>query len=274
MPQSFAAAVKSPWFKWGGLLGFALGGFFDGILLHQVLQWHHLLSLVPGMDDLRVQVLWDGYFHLLMYVLAVAGLWGLWRSHLRSRSHSPSPTHADGEWGSALVGAVLLGFGLWNWVDIALAHWILGIHRVRLDDNPLMWDLIWLFAFGVLPLLAGWWAVRTDAARLRHSSAALVLLTAGAAGAGAWAMQPAPQSMFTTVVFGADAGPRQVFAALEATGGRLVWADRPMGVVVVAIDPDQRWRLYQHGAVLVGGTFGGAGCVSWSGVASSSGRAL
>lgn len=26
----------------GGLLGFALGGFFDGILLHQVLQWHHL----------------------------------------------------------------------------------------------------------------------------------------------------------------------------------------------------------------------------------------
>ena len=29
-------------------IGFALGGFFDGILLHQVLQWHHLFSLVPG----------------------------------------------------------------------------------------------------------------------------------------------------------------------------------------------------------------------------------
>jgi uncharacterized membrane protein len=26
------------------MLGFAFGGFFDGILLHQVLQWHHLLS--------------------------------------------------------------------------------------------------------------------------------------------------------------------------------------------------------------------------------------
>ena len=41
-------------------LGFALGGFFDGILLHQILQWHHLLSLVPGVTELRMQVLWDG----------------------------------------------------------------------------------------------------------------------------------------------------------------------------------------------------------------------
>src|SRR5690606_18965301 len=39
---------RSPWTRWGTVLGFALGGFFDGILLHQILQWHHLLSLVPG----------------------------------------------------------------------------------------------------------------------------------------------------------------------------------------------------------------------------------
>ena len=32
-------------FEWAGYsLGFGIGGFFDGILLHQVLQWHHLLS--------------------------------------------------------------------------------------------------------------------------------------------------------------------------------------------------------------------------------------
>ena len=30
----------------GLLLGFAMGGFFDGILLHQILQWHHLLSAI------------------------------------------------------------------------------------------------------------------------------------------------------------------------------------------------------------------------------------
>lgn len=44
-------------------LGFALSGFFDGILLHQILQWHHLLSLVEGVGDLAAQVMWDGYFH-------------------------------------------------------------------------------------------------------------------------------------------------------------------------------------------------------------------
>lgn len=28
----------------GLLLGLGLGGFFDGIILHQVLQWHHMLT--------------------------------------------------------------------------------------------------------------------------------------------------------------------------------------------------------------------------------------
>jgi hypothetical protein len=30
------------------LLGFGLGGFIDGILLHQVLQWHHMLTSTSG----------------------------------------------------------------------------------------------------------------------------------------------------------------------------------------------------------------------------------
>ncbi|TIN47498.1 MAG: DUF2243 domain-containing protein, partial [Mesorhizobium sp.] len=40
------------------LLGFALGGFFDGIVLHQILQWHHLLSGLadPAGSDLRFQI--------------------------------------------------------------------------------------------------------------------------------------------------------------------------------------------------------------------------
>ena len=254
MNNTMASVLKSPWAKWGFVLGFALGGFFDGILLHQVLQWHHLLSLVEGMDDLRLQILWDGYFHVLMYVIAVVGLWGLWRS--RNATH--------GEWGSALIGSVLLGFGVWNWVDIGLAHWIMGIHRVRLDSDPLMWDLIWLAAFGVLPILAAWWVYRTNAARLRNSAVAVMLLTAGAAGAGTWALQPAPENQFTTVVFGYGTEPRDVFAALKATDARLVWTDREMGVVVVAVAPEHKHQFYRHGAALVGGTVGAVGCVNWT----------
>lgn len=243
------------WTGWAGVLGFALGGFFDGILLHQVLQWHHLLSLVDGMDDARTQLLWDGYFHVLMYVLALAGLWGMWR-------HRPR----DGNWGTPGL-ALLSGFGLWNIVDIGLAHWVLGIHRVRLDTaSPLLWDLLWLAAFGVLPLLLALWKRRRGPPAPRNATALMLWLTAGAAGAGAWALQPPPgaSQAYSTVVFAPGTAPPQVVAALDATGARMVWSDRAMGVVVVAVQPQQRWRFYRHGALLVGGTLPGAGCVSWS----------
>jgi uncharacterized membrane protein len=40
-----SARQESPFPVAAGLLfGLGLGGFFDGILLHQVLQWHHMLS--------------------------------------------------------------------------------------------------------------------------------------------------------------------------------------------------------------------------------------
>ncbi|PZN29727.1 MAG: DUF2243 domain-containing protein, partial [Proteobacteria bacterium] len=73
-----AEAIGRTWA--GYLLGFALGGFFDGILLHQILQWHHLLLGVDAepLQDIRVQILADGLFHLLMYGIALVGLWALW----------------------------------------------------------------------------------------------------------------------------------------------------------------------------------------------------
>ena len=63
-------------------IGVALSGFFDGIILHQVLQWHHLLSLVPGeaFRDLRTQILFDGLFHVCVYMVAALGLWFMWRA--------------------------------------------------------------------------------------------------------------------------------------------------------------------------------------------------
>lgn len=248
------------WVKWGATLGFALGGFFDGILLHQILQWHHLLSLVPGIDDLRLQVLWDGVFHLLMYVVALAGLAGLWRAQRRGAVR----------WGRPLCGALLAGFGAWHAVDALLSHWLLGIHRIRIDSpDPLLWDLLWLVLFGIAPLVAGWrWMRRGDdqggGGSPRGSVAALALLAAGTAGAGAWALLPAPGQQFATVVFQPGTGPRQVFAALDAVDARLVWSDRAMGVVVMAVPRERRWALYRHGALLVSGSGAPAGCFSWS----------
>jgi uncharacterized membrane protein len=245
---------KTPWARWGAVLGFALGGFFDGILLHQILQWHHLLSLVPGTDDLRFQVLWDGYFHALMYAIALAGLIGLWRVHRRG----------EGKWGWPLVAAVLVGFAIWQFVDIGVFHWVLRIHRVRLDSDPLMWDLIWAALFGIVPLLIGLRLRRRDGGPGMNSAAAMLLLGVFTSGAGAWAMLPPAQTDFATVVFQPGAGPREVFAALDAVDARLVWSDRAMGVVVVAVPPARRWDFYRHGALLVSGAGVPAACFNWS----------
>jgi uncharacterized membrane protein len=134
----------------GFLLGFALAGFFDGILLHQVLQWHHLLIELRSapFQDLRVQILADGLLHLLMYVLAAVGLWLLWRARREFAEQG-----AD----RLLLSRALIGFGVWHILDGVVVHWLLGLHHIRADSaNPLFWDLLWLFLFGVLFVAAGW----------------------------------------------------------------------------------------------------------------------
>jgi len=250
--------LTSPWTRWAAVLGFALGGFFDGILLHQILQWHHLLSLVPGMADLRLQILWDGYFHGLMYLIAALALWGLWRAR-----------GGSGEaWGRPLLGALLVGFGAWHAVDAVASHWVLGIHRIRLDSgNPLMWDLIWLVAFGVIPLVCGWLLSRggRGTARGVGSSAAAVLVLAGVSGAtGAWALRPPPDQPFTTVVFAPGADAHRALSAVAETDARIVWTDASAGVLVVQVADAARWRFYRHGALLVSGGGISAGCFAWS----------
>lgn len=249
---------KNRWILWSIVLGFALGGFFDGILLHQILQWHHLLSLVPEVSSLRFQVLWDGYFHALMYVIAAVSLWRLWRSR----------TEAGGRWGLQTLGAVLTGFGIWHVVDSVLSHWVLGIHRIKLDSpNPLMWDLIWFFAFGVLPILLGGFLTKQNPGSPPVRPATLTVLLLGfiSTFAGTWALQPPPdQAEFTTVVFRPGGGPETAIRAMAATNALLVWSDPEMSVVVFSADPAHRWSLYRHGAILVGGSGLPVGCLDWS----------
>jgi len=132
------------------LLGFAMGGFFDGILLHQILQWHHLLSNVQAgpLGSLSAQVAADGVFHAIMYIVAVAGLIELYRA----RSAATTSPAIRPRWGHFWIG-----FGVWHIIDALLSHWITGIHRIKMDaDNPLVWDLAWFVVFGLVPLLYGW----------------------------------------------------------------------------------------------------------------------
>lgn len=254
MTESAVAPVRSVWLA-GGLLGFALGGFFDGILLHQILQWHHLLSAIDP-DNARMQVMADGIFHALMYVLALAGLWQLWRIARSARV----PT-------VPLVAAMLLGFGAWHLVDAVMSHWLLGIDRIRMDTaSPLFWDLLWLAGFGIGPIAAAIWLSRNPrppAGRASKVTLALILMLVG--GAGYQAMQSPGDGEFTTVLLLPGSDSRTLFSAAASVDARVAWTDASGLLVVLAHRPGETssLRLLAHGALALDSGFLPAGCFTW-----------
>jgi uncharacterized membrane protein len=138
----------------GILLGAGMGGFIDGIVLHQLLQWHNVIShLTPPdtVEGLRANILWDGLFFVLTMALTVGGLLLFWQAAEKSAG-LPSA--------GAAIGLLVLGFGLFNMVEGLLNHFILGIHHVRESGDPLLWDVSFLILAGILPALIGWLVVR------------------------------------------------------------------------------------------------------------------
>jgi uncharacterized membrane protein len=144
----------------GVLLGIGLGGLFDGIVIHQILQWHHMLTDYGGhssfpattVPSLEENTLWDGLFHAATWVATVAGILLLWRG-----------VNAGRRWGwPSLLGLMLSGWGLFNLVEGIVNHHILTVHHVRDDlGDPLAWDVGFL-VFGVLLVLAGTALRRSD----------------------------------------------------------------------------------------------------------------
>lgn len=240
-------------------LGVALGGFFDGVLLHQVLQWHHLLSLVPDeeVQNPRVQVLADGLFHILMYLLALLGLALLWRA--RAAAAQPGQ-------GLRVAVAAVAGFGAWNVLDAVLFHWVLGVHRIRVDvDSPLAWDLGWLAAFGIVPLALAV-VLRRRGGRSRLTVHALHLLAFLVVILGGVALRGPPPGP-AVVLFRPGLSHAEVFQAIAAVDGRISAVDRSGELVVAELPPHANpWALYRAGALIVGRT-GPSGCLGWSRVA-------
>lgn len=142
----------------GIFFGLGLGGFFDGIVLHQLLQWHHLLTNAgyppDSVENLKVNTFWDGLFHALTYVFVVIGLFLLWRTARR--------THI--RWSSRLlIGTFLIGFGLFNLGEGIINHQILGIHHVNETvprEQWIYWDVAFLL-WGALMLSGGWLLFRS-----------------------------------------------------------------------------------------------------------------
>ena len=144
-PDEPTARVRLP----GILIGIGLGGFVDGIVLHQVVQWHHMVSHTEPTDTvlgLERNTLGDGLFHAATWVAVTLGV-----ALLASRT-APGRGGLDAP---ALWGWALVGWGLFNLVEGVVDHHLLGLHHVRDDIGaPLGWDLGFL-ALGAVLVAAG-----------------------------------------------------------------------------------------------------------------------
>ncbi|WP_038020083.1 DUF2243 domain-containing protein [Thermithiobacillus tepidarius DSM 3134] len=142
------------------LMGIGLGGFVDGIMLHQVLQWHNMLSSVlppVNMAHMKVNMLADGLFHAASWLVTAWGIFLLWSVARQPVALPPT------RW---FMGLLAMGWGFFNLVEGLIDHQLLGIHHVKYAGNmhwdaPLMaWDYGFL-VFGGLALIAlGWLLAR------------------------------------------------------------------------------------------------------------------
>jgi uncharacterized membrane protein len=145
---------KRPLVAAGTLIGIGMGGFVDGIVFHQLLQLHNMLSAkFPTREvsaetlvvHLEINMFWDGIFHVLTWTMTAIGLALLWQAV--RRPDVPLTT-------KAFVGSLSLGWGLFNLVEGIIDHHILHIHHVTEMSNHLIWDIVFL-ASGVLMIVLG-----------------------------------------------------------------------------------------------------------------------
>lgn len=131
-----------------------LAGFVDGILLHQILQWHHMITSIQpetNLPNLKANTLGDGLFAVGTWVMTVIGITLLWLAGGRS----------DVPWSPKIFGgSLLLGAGLFDVIEGLIDHQILGIHHVKPGPNQLAWDVGFLLLGAVLAVV-GWVILRS-----------------------------------------------------------------------------------------------------------------
>lgn len=133
------------------VLGIGLGGFIDGIVLHQILQWHEMLTNKLPADTLvnkSINMFWDGIFHLFTLITTIIGVFLLWNL-LHKKNINTSKY--------LLWGGLSMGWGLFNLVEGIIDHQLLKLHNVReWSTNQELWNYGFL-SFGLLLVILGWY---------------------------------------------------------------------------------------------------------------------
>lgn len=131
------------------ILGIGIGGFIDGIFMHQILQWHGMFTNKLPADTVigkSVNMFWDGIFHLLTLTAVIIGVVSLTRL-LRMHNINCSP--------KLVWGGFFAGWGLFNLVEGLIHHHILEFHNVReFSKHQDLWNYGFLLS-GLLFMAVG-----------------------------------------------------------------------------------------------------------------------
>lgn len=134
----------------GVVMGMGIGGFIDGILFHQILQLHGMVSNKLSIDTFvgkAVNMFWDGIFHALTLIAVMIGFALLVRL-LKRRDINPSPRLA--------LGGAIGGWGIFNLVEGIIHHQIIKLHNVNeYSLQPEVWNYSFL-ASGIILMALGY----------------------------------------------------------------------------------------------------------------------
>ena len=149
MKTDISRLNRQPLIVAGILLGLGQAGFFDGIVFHQLLQWHHMFTNIESsntVSGLELNTLGDGLFHLVDWLFTLSGLVVLWLAI--KRNDVDLSTYV-------LIGAFCIGAGMFNITEGILSHHIFQIHHVKPGAHQLAWDLSFIGAGIVSAIIGG-----------------------------------------------------------------------------------------------------------------------
>ncbi len=149
--RSVSALVRA-----GIFLGIGMGGFVDGILFHQLLQFHSMLTgRLPktSIANIEINMFWDGMFHSLTWTMTAIGLFQFWKAVNRADTLLS---------GKAMLGSIFLGWGLFNFFEGLIDHHLLNLHHVVERLGVSAYDYVFL-ASGLIFGLGGILAIRSVA---------------------------------------------------------------------------------------------------------------
>jgi uncharacterized membrane protein len=133
-------------------------------VLHQILQWHHLVSTPAPPDtvpNLELNTLFDGLFHAAAWAVTVAGVFVLL---------SAGSARAEPDGTQTLLGGALVGWGGFNLVEGVIDHHLLNVHHVRPGPDQLLYDVAFL-VWGAAMAGVGALLLRHATGRTREAAA-------------------------------------------------------------------------------------------------------